>query len=260
VNLEPAHLLEPPVVFFFQGSGEGEAKYWGPFEDVVRAVPLSYLDWTELVKPETGFAGVILHLKAQIQSRMPAGPLHLVGYSIGGPLAYACAIALQAEGRVVDCLAILDGHTSLKAATWRQRFADLATFEVRSGLARVLSKLLTNRYGLPVLRRLSAMRRVKLPFNFGAYLHPKLRVYLMWRMFGPWWRTVAPPNAEFTVPTLLFRAKESQRLESDDLGWRRYCQNLTVIQVAASHFNILAAENFGPLCADLARVLRGSST
>jgi len=237
-----------------------EAEYWKPFGDVVRLVPLSYFDWTELIKPEVTFADLISHLKLQIQSSVTVGPWLLVGYSIGGPLAYVCAMALQSEGQVADCLAILDGqaYSRQDGAKWRKRFENLLTFRVRAGLASIIAKVLTRERTLPLLRRLSPMRHVELPCNFGAYLHPKLKMHLMERLFFPWWHGIVQQNPELAMPTLLFRSEEHESWEPDDLGWGQYCRTLAVIHVAGSHHSILAQENLGPLCAELARVSRGS--
>jgi len=249
--------MEPLLIFFLPGISEGDTAYWEPFSNVVRLVPLSYLDWPELVKPEVMFEGLLPHLIRQIQDFKPAGAVHLVGYSIGGPLAYACAMALQAEGRAVDSLTILDGQSGYESVgtNLRKRWRNLSTFDVRAGLASVLAKLLTQERAWPWLRRLSPMRDRKLPFDFGPYLHLKLKMQLMWRMFPPWWRKVARPNSQLATPTFLFRSEEHETWEPDDLGWGRYCRSVTVIPVAGSHDTMLAPENLGSLCADLVRAL-----
>ena len=94
-----------------------------------------------------------------------------MGYSIGGPLAYACVLAFQSEGRVADSLTILDGRTYGAPRTkLRERWDNLTTFRLRAGVASVIAKVLTYDLALPLLRRLSPLRRIKLPWNFGATL------------------------------------------------------------------------------------------
>ena len=254
--------MEPLLIFFLPGISEGDTAYWEPFRDVVRLVPLSYLDWPELVKPEIRFEGLLPHLIRQIQDFKPAGAVHLVGYSIGGPLAYACAMVLQSEGRAVDSLTILDGQADYESVgtALRKRWQNLSTFHLRAGLASVLAKLLTHERARPWLRRLSRMRDRELPFGFGPYLYLKLKMQLMWRMFPPWWRKVARPTSELAAPTFLFRSEEHEPWEPDNLGWGRYCRNVTVIPVAGLHDTMLAPENLGSLCAKLVRALRGLTT
>ncbi len=253
--------VEPPLIFFLPGIGEGEAKDWEPFKDVVRIVPLSYLNWTELVKPEATFADLVSHLKRQIENKLTDGPLHLVGYSIGGPLAYACALALQSEGRIADSLTILDGRTyGAPRTALRERWDNLTTFRLRAGFAAVIAKVLTYDRALPLLRRLSPLRKVKLPFSLSVYLDDKLKRQLMGRGFPSWWRTIAPPSSGLATPTFLFRSEEQHPWESGDFGWGNYCSNLTVLSVPGSHFTILAPETLGPLCAELVSILRGGAS
>ncbi|WP_316685769.1 alpha/beta fold hydrolase [Streptomyces sp. ST1015] len=45
---------------------------------------------------------------ARIRERQPEGPYHLLGYSMGGLVAYEVAVALQAAGEKVALLAVLD--------------------------------------------------------------------------------------------------------------------------------------------------------
>ncbi|WP_422506065.1 amino acid adenylation domain-containing protein [Stenotrophomonas sp. GZD-301] len=49
---------------------------------------------------------------ARVQAQAPEGPVHLLGWSVGGILAQAMAVALQAQGRAVGVLALLDAYPS----------------------------------------------------------------------------------------------------------------------------------------------------
>ncbi|WP_067861092.1 non-ribosomal peptide synthetase [Nocardia shimofusensis] len=53
---------------------------------------------------------------AEIRSVQPFGPYHLVGWSLGGLLAHAVAVALQESGEEVAMLALLDSHHDISAA------------------------------------------------------------------------------------------------------------------------------------------------
>lgn len=52
----------------------------------------------------------------QINTVQPEGPVHLAGWSVGGIIAHAMAVRLQAAGREVDTLALLDAYP---AECWR---------------------------------------------------------------------------------------------------------------------------------------------
>jgi thioesterase domain-containing protein len=254
----PRDAGNPPRIVFFPGIGEEEAVAWEPFGKIVESISLSYFDWTELVKPTTTLADLVSYLQTQIQNQLAVGaPLYLVGYSIGGPLAYVCALARQAEGRSVDCMAILDARASYgpPPTTLRERWEHFATFDVRAGLASVLAKLLTRGPGRHLLRRLVPLRHAKLPFNFGLYLHNKLKMQLMVRMFAPWWHAVKQ-NSELGCPTYVFRSEQHESWEPDDLGWGHYCQNVRVLHVTGSHETMLEPEHFGELCSELVQVLK----
>ncbi|WP_313273601.1 amino acid adenylation domain-containing protein [Stenotrophomonas sp.] len=49
---------------------------------------------------------------ARVQAQAPEGPVHLLGWSVGGIVAQAMAVALQAQGRAVGMLALLDAYPS----------------------------------------------------------------------------------------------------------------------------------------------------
>jgi thioesterase domain-containing protein len=166
-------------------------------------------------------------------------------------------MALQAEGKPVDCFVVLDARASYgpPPTTLRERWEHFATFDVRAGLASILAKLLTRGPGLHLLRRLVPLRHAKLPFNFGAYLHNKLKMQLMVSMFAPWWHAVQQ-NSELTTPTFMFRSEQHEAWEPDDLGWGHYCKNVSVLHVPGSHQTMLEPEHFGALCTDLVQVLR----
>ena len=53
------------------------------------------------------------------------------------------------------------------------------------------------------------------------------------------------------TPTILFRSEEHGPLESEDLGWKCLCKNLTVIRVSASHDTMLDPRNASAIRAQL---------
>jgi amino acid adenylation domain-containing protein len=56
------------------------------------------------------FAAVVDVLVAEIRRVRPAGPYHLLGWSAGGNVAHAVAVALREAGEQVGMLALLDSH------------------------------------------------------------------------------------------------------------------------------------------------------
>ncbi|GAQ54818.1 non-ribosomal peptide synthetase [Streptomyces acidiscabies] len=58
--------------------------------------------------PAATLAEAVAEHTARIRERQPEGPYHLLGYSMGGLVAYEMAVALQAAGEKVALLAVLD--------------------------------------------------------------------------------------------------------------------------------------------------------
>ncbi|MET9297398.1 amino acid adenylation domain-containing protein [Streptomyces sp. NPDC003077] len=63
------------------------------------------------------FAEMVDDYVAHIRKVQPAGPYHLLGWSLGGALAHAVAVRLQEEGARVDLLAMLDSRPIDPAGT-----------------------------------------------------------------------------------------------------------------------------------------------
>jgi thioesterase domain-containing protein len=254
LKTQPAEI---PLAFFLPGLGGDEdpklAAFWKPFAGVLRIAPLTYLDWTELVGPEADFSAVVSHVKSQIEEILPAGPVRLAGYSIGGHLAYACAREFHAEGRIVDCVAIFDAPADVQnlklplSKRLRQRLDRLLSFDLRGGLSSILAKSLTNPRSLPRLRKLIRYRHKPLPFRLEASLHRKFQMQMVLRLFPSWWNKVSCPPEVLATPTFLFRSQEHEADEREDLGWGDYFQTVTVIRVAGSHRGMLEPAVNAPL-------------
>lgn len=60
--------------------------------------------------PARSVPELVEHCVGQIRAIRPLGPYHLVGWSFGGVLAHAVAVALRQAGQPVELLAVLDGY------------------------------------------------------------------------------------------------------------------------------------------------------
>ena len=245
-----------PLLFLLPGLG-GNQKL---FQNVQQVVPVNYLDWTDSIQPGFGMATLFNHVKAQIEDRLPAGPLHLAGYSIGGPLSYACARAFQAQGRPVLSVSILDANAGDSPVNLplrsrlRSRMERLSSFDLPAGLASVAAKILIRPQAFPLLQRLQHYRNRSLPFGFDQEIHLKLTMQLLMPMFWPWWLALTESAPPLTAPTYVFRSQEHEPFEPEDLGWGQYCSNVTVIRVPGSHLGMLDPQNNAQLCAELLKL------
>jgi amino acid adenylation domain-containing protein len=107
---------KPPVWFFHGGGGLG----WPYFSFA------PYLDRPSYALQSRGFNGtdplagsveeMIDDYLTQIIKIQPEGPYHLIGWSMGGPVAHAVAEALDRRGHAVPLLAILDCQPAISGS------------------------------------------------------------------------------------------------------------------------------------------------
>ncbi len=245
--------MQPPTeritVFYLPGLGGREdpelETFFAPSRALFDLVPLTYLDWKQIAEADCDFNVFAAHVTRQIEIRMPSGPIRIAGYSMGGHLAFAAARGFEQRGRVVAALVILDSPANAIyfTSTLRRRIAvrikRLLAFDFRSGLASVLAKILILRRARPLLRWLARYRDTLLPWSFDQYLHHKITMQLVRRLFPPWWQSVGPLGPPLAAPAFIFRSEEHEPCEREDLGWNEYCLDVRVIPVAGSHRGML---------------------
>jgi pimeloyl-ACP methyl ester carboxylesterase len=103
--------LESPTVLLFPGLGGDDqelAALRSGTSQALRCLTVEYPDWTEIYTKPIDLNGLIGHCVARVNALVPHGSLRLAGYSFGGTMAYAVAVALAKSGRDVARLALLD--------------------------------------------------------------------------------------------------------------------------------------------------------
>ncbi len=253
---EKAQGSQRPAVFFFPGLfGEDDpeiAKFCEPLRDELDFLPVTYFDWARHVETNCDFAALAEHVLTQVETGMPSGPIRMAGYSLGGHLAFATALALEAKGRRVEALAILDAPVdfgSVKGSFRKRlnmRVEQILSFNLRGGLASVIGKCLTHKRSRRILRYLPRYQNTKLPFDFDVALHRKLTMQLVRSLHGDWWQKTLQEATPLDAPWNLFRSQEHEAYEPDDLGWAPYCRHLKVIHVAGTHRGMLDPAISGP--------------
>jgi len=261
--------VQRPVVFVLPGIG-GEKdprleRFWAPSRSMFDLVLVTYLDWTDLIETGRDFSHLATHVRRQIEARMPAGPLRIVGYSLGGHLTYATALGFQAEGRMVESVAILDAPVNLGASRpplrkrLRARFDAFLTFNLRAGMASFLAKLLIMQHARPLLHRLSRFRNTLLPFHLERDVHHKITMQLVRSLHSSWWQKILSEAEPLETPTFLLRSEEHEDFDREDLGWKEYCLDLRVIQVTGSHHGMLDPANNAALRSALVAAMASST-
>ncbi|MEV4656457.1 amino acid adenylation domain-containing protein [Micromonospora sp. NPDC049301] len=188
--------------------------------------------------PHTDLHPMAQDYLAEMRSIQPTGPYALLGFSMGGVIAYEVARQLRASGERVELLALVDTDSH-----WD------STEIAEDALARLVRVGLRLDLDVDDLMRMSPERRVDellhhgiaagtLPLDYGA---PALR-----RMLEIYETNTAALLAYTIEPYLgdivLFRAMDSTDTR-DDLGWRSYAPTVTVHQVPGHHYEVMESQN-----------------
>jgi thioesterase domain-containing protein len=248
-------------VIFLPGAGGGapdlSAFRAGP-DDATRFESISYPGWQRYIT--NGFSAEILiaDLAQQIATKVPQGPICIVGMSIGGHFGYAVALYLQARGREIAGFCAIDSEmftSSAPSAGWisralgeglellrKRRFAELNRF-VRSKIWRAL--LRSTGGGLPnLLRKLSSFGRSPSGTAIDPLFEEELSMRLLIREAAPWVASIDRDPIALKVPSVLLRRCEATRF---DPAWRRRCPNIEILEVPGQHHTLFEPENFGAL-------------
>ncbi|WP_161557457.1 thioesterase domain-containing protein [Acidisarcina polymorpha] len=247
-------------LFLLPGLKDNDPEFdrvWLPLEDSLPVHRVNYLDWTDLVVPGSHFAEVVAFVKRQIEREVPVGPLRIAGYSIGGRVAYAVALAFQHEGRddlrvaILDAPAISEPSGPSRGKKLHSLISNVLDFRVREVLASVIAKGLTKVTFRPVLQLLSRFRSVPLIFRFDGYLHPKITMQMELQLARPWWSAITRSNCFLTAPVFLFRSRDYDSVGNDDLGWTDFCSDCKVFRVPGDHQTMLQTDNNAMLLSTL---------
>jgi|GEM_PF-6215158 len=248
--------LQTPV--FFCRPALNESGFLADFRrsggDDVCFVAIEYPDWRRCVTAGFGRHSVIDAVLAQIRAHVPSGPVRLAGYSWGCRIAYEAARLLEAEGREVRFLGILDAPApgsiaprvdsvapdSLRA-WWRAAYlaAMLPREERNRRLGRRLSLPLASEWVAPLRRLLargSARRDGRL--SIGS-LSDWTIFYLRGRLVSAAWERAVSHDRhtgpKLSAPVVLFRCAGRPADTEPDFGWGQVAENLTIIDVPGDH-------------------------
>ena len=245
-------------LFLLPGVGKDEprlVRFRAACAPQLRIVPIDYGDWPEWMSPGFDLTAIVARIVAAIEIEAPNGPIFLAGYSMGGKIAYAVALALLGAGRTIGFFGILDSDISQDGAGPRpgvwQRFIE----PVRRGhgtelLAAYVSRLLTTPPRASQLRQAARFCRTRVSGGFGFYLHWHIRRYMLTHFMREWWAQLPQQLPRLRVPAVLFRSTQHRASSVEDLGWRKICANLTILPVGGDHNTMFEPPNLERLCAN----------
>jgi amino acid adenylation domain-containing protein len=230
-------------------------------EEQVRCVRIDYPDWPEMATAADPGEVLVESALRQILRACPSGPLGLMGYSYGGRVAFMLAHRLQALGRRILLLGIIDTglterpqdgseRTAVRLRHLRQEITAAYAF---GGLAAVsgfvVARYLHGIVGLADAHGQAARWRARLPHRAVVTLDRWLRMMLRLAAAARW-RASAPGPLDI-APALLFRSDDHPPGTPEDLGWNACCPGIGVVPVGGDHETLLDPPHRGSICAQV---------
>ena len=251
LRVTPADFKKPTVFLFpgLTGDSPSLASFRNELAETANVVLIPYPDWRNMARGARRLTNLAEAALASIKKVAPDGPLHLIGYSLGGAVAFQAAATLLSEGRNIASFIILDSQIEPNGP---------GKTSIISWLKSCLSK--------PPKERLSVAE--KLTEQAGAIAsNPVFTTGLKWlankdlSQFSPLWRfnvrnalweamQVRALNAwrrheagALTLPiaVTLFMSEEMRPNASADLGWGRRVASLNVRTTQGEHHSMLRA-------------------
>lgn len=245
-------------VIFLSGAGGGAPDldaFRDGGDDPTRLEVIGYPGWRRYVADGFSAEVLIAELAAQIVTKVPHGPIRIVGLSIGGHFGYAIGLYLQARGREIAGLCAIDSFMITSAepsAGWkgralqqgfellrRRRVGEFGRF-LRSKLWRGLGRLAGGR--LPgLLQRFSSSGRLP---SVDPIFEEELSMRLLVRETAPWIGSLDREPVVLKAPAILLRTRLTT---CDDAAWRRRCPNVEILEIPGQHHTLFEPENIGSL-------------
>jgi thioesterase domain-containing protein len=257
---------EQPAVFLLPGlSGHDKeiASLQTGCSSSLRFVPIQFPDWSRIDYRLVNLDGLVSHCIAQIETAAPDGPVLLAGYSFGGHVAFAVAAALEASGRRVGCLALLDTSavppiekTPISVSRPLRRLKQAIQMrEIGTEIGRILGAIIIRINNKTLSRFLTRVT----PLGFSRGMDERLAISLSLTFNLPILEEIldrlATSDEAYTFPAVLFRCVEQFPGATEDLGWGRHLARLRVVPIPGNHLGLADPPNLPSLCASFVAVM-----
>ena len=243
----PALVLLPGSM----GYGPSLAAFGVELGKVAHVIPVRYPDLASVLAGQGSIQVMANSALDQINAAHPRGEIRLLGYSLGGSVAFEVATRLIAAGRSVEFFGILD--TSIESSGSRnyaeafsrtlQRIRSHRT-TVHRLLCRAVAKCVVRlrwevafcrSLDAPILRKFATTRFM---------LRLELEEILRMQAFRRW---VAHPKRGLPITGTIFRCS---RRGTPSLGWDRLCAKVDVVPIFGGHLDLVIEPHLtfnGPL-------------
>ncbi|MFB9270021.1 AMP-binding protein [Bradyrhizobium erythrophlei] len=232
----------PPLVMLpgSMGYGPSMAAFGAHLSKVAHVIPIRYPDLTSSLIGNGSVEDMATLAIEQINAVQPSGDIRMIGYSLGGGVAFEIASRLIAQGRQVKFLGILDtnvgprrnnGRETLSRTLQRIRSHRVTLYRM---LCRAVAKSAV-RWGREVKfsRLLDAMTWAPLA-STRFILKLELEEILRMRAFGRW---VAGGKRQLPIKGTLFLCNRRGLL--GDLGWASLFTGLDIVPIAGGHLDLV---------------------
>jgi acyl-CoA synthetase (AMP-forming)/AMP-acid ligase II/thioesterase domain-containing protein/acyl carrier protein len=235
------HVL--PCLIILPGSmgyGPSMAAFGAQLSKVARVIPIRYPDLSSSLAGHGSVQEMAALAVEQINAAQPRGDIRMIGYSLGGGVAFEVAMRLIEQGREVKFLGILDTNVGTRRANHREALSRTLQ-RIRSHrvtiyrmLCRSIAKFAA-RLGQEAqfCRVLDAMTWTRLA-NTRFMLRLELEELLRMRAFGRW---VADTKPRLPIKGTVFTCHRPG--VTPHLGWDFLFEELDVIPIAGGHLDLV---------------------
>ncbi len=255
-----------PLVFLLPGSvgyGPSLAMFGAELDDVVRVASIRYPDLGSMLRGRGSVVAMAEAAVRQIALVQPDGDVRLLGYSLGGGVAFEVASRLIAAGRSVKFFGVLDTSVDSHAGLYRET------------IARTIQRIRSHRvtvYRMFCRAVAKGIARFSWEVRFAALLDRnwrgrlagthfmlklELEEVLRMRAFGDW-RDEPKPKPKLPIAATLFRCNRTGA--SPDLGWRALFEELEIVPIAGGHLDLMIEPSLAWNRPLIAGALAASST
>lgn len=232
----------PPLVMFpgSMGYGPSLAAFGTQLSKVAHVIPIRYPDLTASLAGGGSVDDMAELALQQINAAQPRGDLRMIGYSLGGGVAFEVASRLIAAGRSVKFLGILDTNIGPRRSNHRETLSRTLQ-RIRSHrvtmyrmLCRTISKCVVRLgWEAEFYRMIDAKNWTSLAAT-RFLLRLELEEILRMRAFGRW---LAQPKPRLPITGTLFLC--NRRGLPAHLGWDSLFSQLDVIPIAGGHLDLV---------------------
>jgi thioesterase domain-containing protein len=237
-------------VIFLPGAGGG-----APDFSVLRLAPddelefqtVGYPGWRRYIAEDFSAPALLTELTDEVVRRVPAGPIALLGLSLGGHFCYAIALELLARGREVAGVCLIDSfmvNSGGPRKGWIRRAVEDALYPLRRGQGGEFLRYLLSKAYRALLRLVGARLVSVLRRRSGAVtdrvLESEINMRLLLRETGPWIASLDRDPKPLAVPAALLRTALTA---GDDAAWQRRCPAIRILEVRGGHHTLFEPEH-----------------